>query len=620
MDSASPRADLLAYYLSEITALHEEAAAFAVEHPQVAGALELSGDGSADPHVERLLQAFAFLTGRVQLNLDRQLPRIASAVLEALYPHLTAPVPTVLIAECSVDPKRALAASGFVLPRGTQLVIDTDIGAVCRFRTTANLTLWPIRVWDADRPSPALFPFLDGRSDVGGILRVRLEAMGAESFASVRPGELRFRIAGPLVTATVLYETLRCGVSEIWALDPATADGSALPRAAFHSGSARPLRKARIAATGFTPEESVIPHPARSHQGHRLLQEYFVAPEKFLFVDVQGLDEAKLADQRWLDLVLVLDRAAPSPVADGAPALRLGGVPAINLFPRISEPVRIDHTRTSYLVQPDARFERSTEIHSLRKVTLSSREDRDGTALAPFFSLSQQEAMTDNGVYWIARRLPTRRPDMGGTDTALSFRSREFDVARPPSEVAFAHVLCTNRGLAERVPIGAHLGLEVDAPVETVICATRPTGQVPAPVVGADLWRVVSHLALNQLSFADGPEALQTFRDHLRLYSRSDERAVQHQINGIVDIAAEPAARRIGRDAWRGFCRGMALTVTLDESHFIGGSGYLFGEVLSRFFGIYAGVNSFTELTLHGLGRDKEWAQWPPRAGDRILV
>ncbi len=36
---------------------------------------------------------------------------------------------------------------------------------------------------------------------------------------------------------------------------------------------------------------ALLPQPAHAHEGHRLLQEYFAFPEKFLFVDVAGLGD-----------------------------------------------------------------------------------------------------------------------------------------------------------------------------------------------------------------------------------------------------------------------------------------------------------------------------------------
>ena len=60
------------------------------------------------------------------------------------------------------------------------------------------------------------------------------------------------------------------------------------------------------------------------------------------------------------------------------------------------------------------------------------------------------------------------------------------------------------------------------------------------------------------------------------------------------------AQRRIMRRApqpdWKGFARGTEVTLTFDERNYAGSSAFLFASVLSRFFGLHASTNSFTQL------------------------
>lgn len=90
--------DLLSYFGQELAALREAAQDFARRHPRVAQGLDLSGQESRDPHVERLIESFAFLTGRLRRELDREFPRVAGGILENVCPSLTAPVPSMSVA------------------------------------------------------------------------------------------------------------------------------------------------------------------------------------------------------------------------------------------------------------------------------------------------------------------------------------------------------------------------------------------------------------------------------------------------------------------------------------------------------------------------------------------
>ncbi len=53
----------------------------------------LSKEGQ-DPDVERLLEGFAFLTGRLQQQLDKELPEVAHTLVELLWPSYTRPIPS----------------------------------------------------------------------------------------------------------------------------------------------------------------------------------------------------------------------------------------------------------------------------------------------------------------------------------------------------------------------------------------------------------------------------------------------------------------------------------------------------------------------------------------------
>ena len=54
----------LGYYNRELDYLRNSGAIFAKNHPKIARRLELTGGESPDPHLERLLESFAFLSAR----------------------------------------------------------------------------------------------------------------------------------------------------------------------------------------------------------------------------------------------------------------------------------------------------------------------------------------------------------------------------------------------------------------------------------------------------------------------------------------------------------------------------------------------------------------------------
>ncbi|HEX9593485.1 MAG TPA: type VI secretion system baseplate subunit TssF, partial [bacterium] len=84
------------YYQDELAFLREMGEEFAAAHPQVAHMLAAHG---TDPDVERLLEGFAFLTGRIRQKLDDELPEITHTLMGLLWPHYLRPIPAMSVVE-----------------------------------------------------------------------------------------------------------------------------------------------------------------------------------------------------------------------------------------------------------------------------------------------------------------------------------------------------------------------------------------------------------------------------------------------------------------------------------------------------------------------------------------
>src|SRR5690242_4665176 len=132
--------ELLTYYNRELAYFRQLGAEFAAKYPKIAGRLLLESDKSEDPHLERLIQAFAFLTARVHHKLDDELPEVTDALLSVLYPHYLAPIPSMSIVQFVVDPDQGKLTTGHPIPRGTPLESKPVSGTPCRFRTCYPVT------------------------------------------------------------------------------------------------------------------------------------------------------------------------------------------------------------------------------------------------------------------------------------------------------------------------------------------------------------------------------------------------------------------------------------------------------------------------------------------------
>jgi type VI secretion system protein ImpG len=594
--------DLLRYYREELSYLRRMGGVFAQRFPAVAARLELGPDVVADPHVERLIESFAFLTARIQRDLDASLPEITTALLSVLYPHFVAPTPSMSIARFDTDPKAGKVTSGYLVPKHTPVFATSGRERAVQFRTGYPVTLWPLRVESTALVTPDQFPFLDSVSDVVSVLRISLTCVEG-TFGELELRNLRFHINADTRVAQALYEAIFHNVLRV----AVVGDDSAHPRVLPHTA---------IAPVGFGPGEELLPMGPHAHSGYGLVQEYFAFPAKFAFFDLAGLEGCTTGTR--LDLLLLLDRPLAQRLSIDTDTFVLGCTPIVNMFPKVAEPIRFDQTQTEYRVVPDQRREASTEVHSILRVASQHDNDDDSVAVQPFFSFQHASAAAPPRAFWISRTQPSLRADVPGSETLLSLVDLDFNPADPGVQSIYVRTLCTNRHAAEQLPTGASLQCELAGPIAGITTLYRPTVQRDAPLGGANHWKLISHLSLNHLSL-EGRQGMLALREMLRLYAGDDPLALR-QIAGVRVLESRRVTRRVGSDAWRGFCRGVQISLTLDETDFVGGNPYLFAAVLNRFFAQHAGVNSFTQLRILSMQREGVWKEWPPATGTQIVA
>ncbi|WP_032112998.1 type VI secretion system baseplate subunit TssF [Candidatus Paracaedibacter symbiosus] len=595
----------LTYYHRELSYLRNAGQLFAAQHPKIARRLQLSHNESPDPHVERLLESFAFLTAQLSQEIDDRLPQIAAALLGVLYPHLINPIPSMSVAQFVVDPTKGKLTSGFDIARHTPVFSYAEEGVACRFRTSYAVTLWPIEVVNVDFVHADEYAIRHGTKAKKWYLRLKLKSQGL-NFSDLDLKSLRFHISCDSALAFTIYECLF-----------AQTQHQILQSVDGHIASILPNQS--LAQVGFNVNESILPSPDHSHPSYQLLHEYFHFPEKFLFFDINNLDLK--AGGETADLLIGIDNHDIIGKMDLKPSyFKLGCTPIVNLFNKITDPLRLDHRHFEYRLVPDQRRERTTEIYSIQRVASTIDENPTTVVFTPYFSFSHNEQFKNASTYWLSRRVSSEKREVPGTDVVLSFVDLDFNPKLPPQNTIFAHTLCTNRFLAEQIPSGGVLQLEDRAPVSQIVCLNKPTSQIYSPEDGETLWRLISQLSVNHLSLTAGSASVNALKETLRLYSRTTQNYDHAEIDSIQDIVTRHTTRRMGEEAWRGFVNGLHITMTVNERSYTGVSVFLLVSVLRHFFTLQVSMNSFIELQLNSIQRNGEWMKWQPLRGDQIIL
>jgi type VI secretion system protein ImpG len=620
---------LLRYYNQELAYLREMGAEFARQFPKIAGRLGIEGLEVSDPYIERLLEGSAFLTARLQYKIDSEFERFTQRLLEIVYPNFLAPVPSMMVARFDPDVTDGNLARGVEVPRGTLLRSHVPSGesTACEFSTAQDVVLYPLQVLEAKyfsfAPDLPLTRHRAGNLARGGV-RLRLRTGGGLKPSQLNLDELTLTLAGAEEAAYKLFEqatTAYIGGFVVPYERPVTQ---------MHE-----LPEEALTARGADDEDALLPADMTTFQGYRLLQEYFAFPQRFLNLRVRGLRQALAkVDTQDFELVLLFGTANPSlePLID-ASMFALFATPAINLRERRADRISINDASHEFHCLVDRTRPMDFEVFGITGVQGFGTSGEATTEYLPLYKNYHAESVEYSAYYTMRREQRLLSAGQRKTGPRSSYIGTEVFVALVDQKEAphpqdlkqlALTVLATNRDLPVFMPVGqgsSDFSMEIAAPVKAIRVIRGPSRPLAPAAQGSLSWKLISHLSLNYLSLlnTDEREGAAALREMLRLYLTGNDTGAMRQIDGVKAVRSTATVRRLPMDGPLAFARGSRIEVEVDDMAFQGGSAYLLGCVLERFFARHASANSFTETLMRSQQRG-QIARWVPRCGTRPIV
>jgi type VI secretion system protein ImpG len=614
---------LFPYYERELVFIRQFAQDFAKQYPGAAQRLRLEPNQSTDPHIERLIEAFALLAGRIHHKLDDEFPELTDSLLGLLYPHYLAPVPSMAIVQFVLDAERATSPDGFPIARHSMLTTPTMGEGPCKYRTGYPVTLWPIVVTSAELLTPPFPAGLQPPPRVSAALSLKLECQGKQKLSDLSLDRLRFYLSGENHIVAKMYDMIFNHATQVY-FRPVAAKGN-LP--------ALTLPPSRcLFPVGFDADEILLPYPRRSFPGYCLLTELFTFPSKFQFVDLGGFQQLRQAGyEKHVEVVIYFNQPVGGlQQAVDVQTFRLGCTPIVNLFEQTAEPINVTQLTYEYRIVPDVARPMSTEVHSVNSVSSVDATTSVVTEYQPFYSFRHGYSPDKQHTFWYTTRRPGPDDKDRGTDMYLTLVDINFDPGKPGGDTLVVRTTCTNRNMPDhlqRLGDKITLKLAAAAPLTGIRCVRTPTRTLRPPMRRRAYWRLLSHLSLNHLSLSDSAEGLDALKEILRLYDFSDTKADAQfaavnrlLIEGISGLSSRQVAGRVGPAATGGFALGVEVTATFDEKNYVGTGVYLVASVLERFLANYVSINSFTQLVAKTVQGEGVLKKWPPRMGELPLL
>lgn len=450
------------YFQTELAYYRGLAREYAARFGEVA---HIFGDGGGGSAAQRLLQGAALLTGRLRFRIDDDHPELIQALYQRMWPQHLRSVPAATMVRLS--PRGGLSSSRYTVKGGLPIKARPLSGSLpveANFRTCGPVDVLPLELVEAtvDRAHPADLQ-----------LRLRFESTGGAALNAAGIERLRLHFLGDDPTRFGLYYWL---TRETHAVSVRDGRGHTLMR----------LSHAHVTSCGYEDEDALMPFVEAPLPGWRLLNEYFILPDKFLGVDVTGLDELPSSAGSALELAFHLGRPQNDRLRVDEENFGLGCAAAMNLGPLQAIEIPLQTDTTAVRLQPPE----LKEIFSVERVGCRNQDTGKWIEFQPFFAPGRLRLLDDRPCFQLLQladgvernRIFLQLTDAHGTPYY------------PPSDQLKVWVICTDGALPARLPAGAVSQSTAETPENVSI--DNPTAVMPPAPLSTERDRGWRQLAL----------------------------------------------------------------------------------------------------------------------------
>ncbi|KPA15753.1 type VI secretion system protein ImpG [Candidatus Magnetomorum sp. HK-1] len=572
------------YYEDEIRYFINESQKFAAKHPKQAHALNLTDVRERDPYAERLIEAFAFLTGSISKRIDDDFSMMASDLLSVIWPHYLYPLPSSVI--LCMNPVKGLIQSGKTIKKGSCVESgNLSTGLRSRFTTCTDCLIRPFEIENA-----SLISLRGGQSAI----RLTLHFFAESKWENMDLSPLLLYLHGDPGVASILYYILLKDVHEVTIRWNDGNDEIPLPATIIQPAGLSP-----------EPENALLPFPDHSFAGFSMLETYFYFSERYRFVTVdmfKAMSEVEPDSRCEIDFILSGSENWRIKLTPNH--FKLNCVPAINLYTVDADPITLDTGKMSYRMMVNKAESLHCIPYQVEKVSGIRVKDGSRHQYQSFYSY-RFDMNTDQPTYYYLKHAYNveDKPEL------------YLSIVRPDNagkEVLSIELLCGNDPVIREVQTG-DIRFPYDLPdFVRPINLSAPTIPVWPVLEGKELWTLIHSLGLNFNSI-NTQERLHRL---LSMYNRSEDRANYRRIDGIKAYTFNTK-----HSIYNGYpVNAISVHLAMVAEHFINkGDMLMFSYILAKFFSMYVPINTICELSVIDYETNRPFVMQRETGGQAII-
>lgn len=585
------------YYKKELISLRTNGLEFSKQNPGLSSYLSKEGQ---DPDVERLLEGFAFLSGSLNQLLDQELPEVAHTLVQILWPNYIRVIPSYSIIQYESNKE---SNETIIINKNTEVLNKVKANTKqCRFKTVYDTTILPFELEKVDY-------FANNKKSS---LELIFKVFNTSTLKEISINKLRIFLNGSKFIAYDLYLFLTRYVENI-TICLKDINNEIIKNIVIDKNSIKPV--------GFNSNEYMLPYSKNLFEGYILLQEYYCFRDKFLFVDIENLEQIKNIDENLLnscknfEIKIDFTKTFTNQEIPTKENFILYATPIINIFSTDAVPIKKSIENDEYLIEPIELTKEEGEVFSIENVRSWSDKTSSYEDLLPF---EEFEHSLENRDFYSVRTKTSNNADRTNTYIRFSNLTRETVLSNINVTVSLK-LLCTNRNIPSTLGIGdinlSKIGVNLkNRPFKNI---NIPSISYPPPIAKDFLWRVISNMSLNYLSLTD-VSVLKKILEVYDFYGAYDLKQRERNRNNLEGIVSIEHSKCEYID--KGYpIRGNSIKIKIDKTKFSTlGEAYLFCNVLNEFFTLYGTINSFHKLTVEVLNEDT--FEWPIKIGRKNII